>query len=138
MPDVPSYRLCRQTVTLYHADPAARAVVRTVVRGVFFDVRRRGIQDKAGAQEGSGFLLILPQASARLGADYTLVPGDRVLPGEGPAVPYAQWPAFLPAAVPGLCTVRYVDAKTRGGVPCHVEAGGDWTAGGAGARSLTG
>lgn len=120
---LPRYPLCRQTVTLYHADPAARNVTRTVVRGVFLDSRRRGALGAAGAREESGFLLIIPQASARFGADYTLAPHDRVLAGEGPAVAYPDWPDFLPATVPGLCTVQYVDAKTRGGVPCHVEAG---------------
>lgn len=138
MPEKPCYPLCRETVTLYHADPAAQSVARTVVRGAFLDSRRRAAAEAAGAQDATAFLLIIPQAAAAFGRDYTLAPGDRVLPGEGPAVPYAQWPAFLPAAVPGLCAVQYVDPKAVGGVPCHVEAGGYWTGSGTGARSLTG
>lgn len=35
------YPLCCQTVTLYHADPAAHTITRTVVQGVHFDTRRR-------------------------------------------------------------------------------------------------
>ena len=31
------YPLCCQTVTLYHADPAAHTITRTVVQGVHFD-----------------------------------------------------------------------------------------------------
>ncbi len=135
---LPRYALCRQTVTLYHADPAQKAVARTVVRGAFLDTRRRAVQDAAGTQGANAFLLIIPQAAAAYGTAYTLAPGDRVLAGEGPAVPYAQWPGFVPAAVPGLCVVQYVDPKTLGGVPCHVEAGGYWTGSGTGARSLTG
>ena len=35
------YPLCCQTVTFYHADPAAHTITRTVVQGVHFDIRRR-------------------------------------------------------------------------------------------------
>ena len=35
------YPLCCQTVTFYHADPAAHTITRTVVQGVHFDTRRR-------------------------------------------------------------------------------------------------
>ena len=35
------YPLCCQTVTLYHADPAAHTITRAVVQGVHFDTRRR-------------------------------------------------------------------------------------------------
>ena len=45
------YPLCCQTVTLYHADPAAHTITRTVVQGVHFDTRRR--ETAAG---GSGWL----------------------------------------------------------------------------------
>lgn len=129
--------LCAQTVTLYHADPAARTVARTVIKNAFLDTRRRATLDGQGAAETGAFLLVVPQQAARFGVDYTLQPLDRVLAGEGPAVEYADWAAFTPAAVPGLVVVQYVDAKTRRGLPCHVEAGGWWTGSGTGAHSLT-
>lgn len=136
MPEL-CYPLCRQTVTLYHADAAARTVARTMVRGAFLDSRRRSARTASGEEGSTAFLLVIPQAAARYGQDYTLAPGDRVLPGEGPAVGYDDWPAFVPAAVAGLCVVQYVDPKQRGGVPCHVEAGSHWTGSGIGAHSLT-
>lgn len=86
--------LCRQTVTLYHADPAARQVTRVVVRGAFLDHRRREVMDTA-SQSGTAFLLIIPERSARWGVDYTLAPHDRVYDGEGPEVSYDGWPAFV-------------------------------------------
>ncbi|MGN0652356.1 MAG: hypothetical protein ACI4KN_05100 [Gemmiger sp.] len=128
--------LCSQTVTLYHADPAAQSVTRTVVTGAYLDHRRREVMDTA-AQAGTAFLLIIPEASARWGKDYTLSPHDRVYDGEGPAVSYEQWPDFLPARVAGLAAVQYVDPKRLHGAPSHVEAGGWWTHAGSGAHSLT-
>ena len=126
--------LCRQTVTLYHADPAAATVTRTVLHGVFLDTRRRATPDTKGMHGATAFLLIIPHTRQ----PYTLAPQDRLLAGEGPTVDYAAWPGFVPAAVPGLCVVQYVDAKTLAGRPTHVEAGGYWTASGTGAHSLTG
>ena len=128
--------LCRQTVTLYHADPAARQVTRVVVRGAFLDHRRREVMDTA-SQSGTAFLLIIPERSARWGVDYTLAPHDRVYDGEGPEVSYDGWPAFVTASVPGLAAVQYVDPKARDGAPSHLEAGGWWTHAGSGAHSLS-
>ena len=96
----PGYPLCRQTVTLYHPDPDAGTVTRTVVRGAFLDRRVRMVHTEQGQNRASAFLLIIPERSARRDADYTLAPGDRVLPGEGQAVAWADWDAFVPALVP--------------------------------------
>lgn len=133
----PGYPLCRQTVTLYHPDPDAGTVTRTVVRGAFLDRRVRMVHTEQGQNRASAFLLIIPERSARRDADYTLAPGDRVLAGEGQAVAWADWDAFVPALVPGLCCVQYVDPKDWQGSPCHLEAGGWWTRSGSGAHSLT-
>lgn len=139
MPDTaaPRYLLCRQTVTLYHPDPAARTVTRTVLRDVFLDHRRRAADTARGPRDATSFVLIVPQASARWGEEYTLAPHDRVLDGEGPEVAYEDWLRWLPAQQPGLCVVQYVDLKTIAGSPCHIEAGGYWTESGTGAHSLT-
>ncbi len=110
------YPLCCQTVTFYHADPAAHTITRTVVQGVHFDTRRR--ETAAG---GSG-----PAGSAAT-----------VFAGTGPEVSYTQWLDFTPAKVPGLAAVQYVDCKTAAGQAAHVEAGGWWTRSGSGAHSLS-
>ena len=136
MPEL-AYPLCRQTVTLYHPDAAAGRVVRAVVTGAFLDRRVRVSATETGRARALAFVLVIPQRSARYGQDYTLEPGDRVLEGEGADVAWADWADFLPASVPGLCCVQYVDPTAAGGAPCHVEAGGWWTRAGSGAHSLT-
>lgn len=133
----PGYGLCRQTVTLYHPDAAAGKVVRRVVTGAFLDRRWRENATETGRQAAGSFLLVIPGKSAAYGTDYTLAPGDRLLEGEGPEVQWRDWAGFVPAAVAGLCCVQYVDPKTLGGTPCHLEAGGWWTRSGSGAHSLT-
>ena len=111
------YPLCCQTVTLYHADPAAHTIT-------------------AGSA-ATAFLLVIPEKHAAFGRDYTLEPHDRVLAGTGPEVSYTQWLDFTPAKVPGLAAVQYVDCKTAAGQTAHVEAGGWWTRSGSGAHSLS-
>lgn len=128
--------LFRQTVTLYHPDEAARAVTRRVVRGVSWQRGRRQLPDAKGARSGNVLLLVIPEASARFGVDYTLDPGDRALEGEGPEVGWDDWPDFLPATA-GAAVIEYVMPYTLRGVPHHVEAGGWWTSMGTGAHSLT-
>ncbi len=82
------YPLCCQTVTLYHADPAAQyPITRTVVQGVHFDTRRRETAAGGSGPAGSAataFLLVIPEKHAAFGRDYTLEPHDRVLAGTGP------------------------------------------------------
>ena len=93
-------RLCGETVTLYHPDPAAQTVCRRVLRGVSWQQGRREKPDAAGTKQGTALLLVIPEAAGQYGADYTLDPGDRVLLGEVPGVAWADWPGFVPAAVP--------------------------------------
>ena len=101
-------KLCCDTVTLYHPDKATQTVRRTV-----------------------------PEKAARFGIDYTLAPGDRLCLGVGPAVSWADWPGFVPAARSDTVVVQYVLPMRRRGRPHHVEAGAWWSAGGTGVRSLT-
>ena len=130
-------RLCGETVTLYHPNPAAQTVCRWVLRGVSWQQGRREKPDAAGTKQGTALLLVIPEAAGQYGADYTLDPGDRVLLGEGPGVAWADWPGFVPAAVAGLAVVAYVlPLRLRGRVH-HVEAGAWWNASGTGAHSLT-
>lgn len=134
------YPLCRQTVTLYHADPAAHTITRTVVAGVQFDSRRRETaanRNNPADSAATAFLLVIPEKNAAFGRDYTLEPHDRVLAGIGPEISYEQWLNFTPAKVTGLAAVQYVDCKVSGGCAAHVEAGGWWTRSGSGAHSLS-
>ena len=82
-------------------------------------------------------LLVVPEKAARFGIDYTLAPGDRLCLGVGPAVSWADWPGFVPAARSDTVVVQYVLPMRRRGRPHHVEAGAWWSAGGTGVRSLT-
>lgn len=131
------YALCTQTVTLYHPDETNRRVVRTVLDGVFLDRRVKINRTETGRQLAQAFLLVIPAAAGQPDRDYTLEPGDRVLEGAGPDLAWADWPAFVPAAVEGLCCVQYAAPKILGGRLCHLEAGGWWTRSGSGAHSLT-
>ena len=131
------YRLCNQTVTLYHLEEQNPfSCVRTVFRGAFFDAKRVAAVDKTGNRETNGFLLILPSGWggrpvwSAFGEDgwegrFVLAPGDKVFLGEGPQIQdRAGWAAFLPARVNGLVVVRDIDVKYWDGAVCHVEAGG--------------
>lgn len=133
------YPLCCQTVTFYHADPAAHTITRTVVQGVHLIPAAVKPRQAAAAPQAvrprrfAGY----PGKHAAFGRDYTLEPHDRVLAGIGPEVSYTQWLDFTPAKVPGLAAVQYVDCKTAAGQAAHVEAGGWWTRSGSGAHSLS-
>ena len=90
-----------------------------------------------GTRRGTALLVVIPETTARYGADYTLAPGDRLFPGEGPALTWADWPGFVPAAVEGAALVQYVLPMRLRGKPHHVEAGAWWNGSGTGVRSLT-
>lgn len=128
--------LCGQTVTLYHPDEAGGTVTRTVVQGVSWQRGRRRMPNAQGTREGSVLLLVIPETAARYGVDYTLAPGDRAVLGEGPDLPWEDWPDFIPAAGEAAI-LEYVTPFTLRGAPHHVEAGGWWTTAGTGAHSLT-
>ena len=130
-------RLFCQTVTLYHGDGAARRVKRTVLHGVYWPHGRRRTPAADGTAEGAVLLLVVPETSARYGSGYTLEPGDRLYPGEGPELDWDGWPAFVPGADPRVAVVQYVLPMERGGALHHVEAGAWWTGSGTGAHSLT-
>lgn len=129
--------LYAQTVTVYHGDAAAGQVVRTVLRGVFWQHGRRRTPDADGTTAGEVLLLVVPETAARYGTDYTLEPGDRLCPGEGPEVPWADWPAFVPGARAEVAVIQYVLPMYRSGALHHLEAGAWWTGSGTGAHSLT-
>ncbi len=136
------YRLCNQTVTIYHqmGAGAAFACTRIVFHGAFLDFRKVTATDKTGSRETNSFLLVLPSgwggrpvwkapqeydASVAQENTFTLAPKDKVLLGEGPEITTReQWAALLPAQTTGLVVVRDVDPKYWKTAVCHVEAAG--------------
>ena len=111
------YSKCNQTVTVYHTDNATYA--KHVFTRAFLDFKKTQNVDKTGSSEVNSFLLVIPCDSQ------PVFVGDKVLLGEGPDVTTAaEWREFIPAKVPGLVTVKYVDPKCWQGRMVHVEAGG--------------
>lgn len=112
------YRLCNQTVTVYHWDKK-ETFTRTVFHRAFLDFRKTQNVDKTGSREVNSFLLVIP-------CDTQVVfVGDKVMLGEGPEVnTVAAWRGFIPSEVQELVIVEYVDPKYWGDQLVHVEAGG--------------
>lgn len=113
------YRLCNQTVTIYHWDGKESYTRRVIEKGVFLDFRKTQDISKTGSTEVNSFLLVIPCDTV------PVVVGDKVFHGEGPEVTTREaWAEFIPAKVPGLVVVKYVDLKYWKGKLAHVEAGG--------------
>ena len=113
-----SYEKCDQTVTVYHREED-KTVSRAVFPRAFLDFKKTRNVDKTGSHEVNSFLLVIPCETC------PVFVGDKVLLGEGPEVTTREdWAALIPARVPGLVVVKYVDPKYWKGKMCHVEAGG--------------
>lgn len=110
------YRLCRQTVTVYHKD--GDTIIRNVCNAAFLDFKKTQNVDKTGSREANPFLLVIP------GPSQMIFVGDKVLEGEGPEVTASEWPRFIPSLVPGLVVVASADPKYWGTQLVHTEAGG--------------
>ena len=111
------YRLCNQTVTVYHWD-GKQTYTRTVYTRAFFDPKKTQNVDKTGSSESDDFLLVLPMPAA-------VSPGDKILLGAGPEVAdRAAWAALIPATVPGLVVAQTVNVKYWSGQAVHVEVSG--------------
>ncbi len=110
------YRLCDQTVTVYHREGST--VTATVYKNAFFDMRKSRTVDKEGTREANAFLLVIP------GNSQAVFPGDKVLLGEGPQVSAEQWLSFVPAEVENLAIVSHAGVKYWKGSIVHTEAGG--------------
>ena len=112
------YSLCNQTVTVYHWD-GKNAYTRKVFENAFLDFKKVQNVDKTGSSEVNSFLLVIP------GVEVPVVVGDKVILGEGPEINTREdWAGFIPAKVPGLVVVKYVDPKYWHGTVVHTEAGG--------------
>lgn len=113
------YRLCSQTVTLYHREEGGEIVRRVIREGAFLDFKKVQDVSKTGSTEVNGFLLVIPCSEVPVAV------GDKVLHGEGPVIASREeWAGFIPAKVQGLVVVRWVDPKYWKDRLVHVEAGG--------------
>ena len=111
------YRMCNQTVTVYHKD--GDTYTRTVYERAFLDFRKTMTVDKTGSTESNSFLLVIP------GGTQAVFTGDKVMLGVGPEIAArGAWAAFRPDNTPGLVVVKYVDPKYWNGEMVHTEAGG--------------
>lgn len=113
------YRLCNQTITIYHWDGGTEYTRKVIHEGAFLDFKKIENIDKTGSKEVNSFLLVIP------GAAVPVAVGDKVMHGEGPEISTREaWSGFVPAKVPGLVVVKYVDPKYWHGAVAHTEAGG--------------
>ena len=113
------YRLCNQTVTIYHWDGKETYTRRVIEKGAFLDFRKTQDISKTGSTEVNSFLLVIPCAVVPVAV------GDKLFHGEGPAVATREaWAELIPSKVPGLVVVKYVDPKYWEDRLVHVEAGG--------------
>ncbi len=113
------YRLCNQTVTLYHWSGGDEIARKVIEKGAFLDFKKVQSVDKTGIGESNGFLLVIPCS------EIPVAVGDKVFHGVGPEISTrAAWAGFIPSKVPGLLVVEYVDPKYWQGRLVHVEAGG--------------
>ena len=114
--------LCKQEVTVYRKEEKYGGVLyhRTVHKKAFLDFKKTVSVDKLGASESTSFLLVIP------GNKQTVYPGDKVILGEGPEIPSAEYWSreFIPAKLSGMCVVKYADPKYWNGEIVHTEAGG--------------
>lgn len=110
--------LCDRAVTVYHRN-GTDSITRTVHQRAFVD-RDKGLNvNKVGAQESTGYLVVIP------GDFQACEVGDKIVEGEGPEVATdAQWRELIPSKVPGLVVVKHVDCKPWGGRIAHTEARG--------------
>ena len=112
-----NYRMCNQTVTVYHKD--GEKYVRTVHERAFLDHRKTQTTDKTGSKEANSFLLVIP------GPVQSVFVGDKVYDGIGPEIADREaWANFIPTKMPGLVVVSYADSKKWNGKIVHTEAGG--------------
>ena len=112
------YRMCNQTVTVYHRDGDSYSR-KVIENGAFLDFRKTQSVDKTGSSEANSFLLVIP------GEEQAVSVGDKVLLGEGPEITTREeWAQLIPAKVPGLVVVKYADPKYWNGKLVHTEAGG--------------
>ena len=113
------YRLCNQTVSLYHWDGKETVTRKVIEKGAFLDFKKVQDVSKTGSIEVNSFLLVIPCSESPVSV------GDKVFLGVGPEIAtLEEWRKFIPSVTPGLVVVKYIDPKYWKGRMVHVEAGG--------------
>lgn len=140
MKQLPDYRFCKGTVTLYHRLPGKTfAAERKVYKGAFLDLSENRKETESGTEYELDFLLLLPSGvkgrpvyeeprvydalsqEERKGR-FTLAPGDKISRGEGPQITTAaQWAAFT--GKQGGALVKETAERFMGDAVLHLEAG---------------
>lgn len=111
------YRLCNQTITIYHADKGK--YTRKVHHNAFLDFNKTETVGKDGSRESNNFTLIIP------GVVVPVMVGDKVMLGEGAECSTReQWAALIPVKVSNLGVVQHVNPKYWCGNIVHTEASG--------------
>ena len=119
--DPVDYSKCNQFVTIYHQD--AGNVTKTHVPFAFFDFRKNELVNRTGQTESNTFLLVIPKGKNGL-SEQPVFNGDKVILGELGDITLEQWRELIPAKVPNMAVVKYVDPKYWQGEVIHWEAGG--------------
>lgn len=108
-------RLFTQQVTVYRL--LSKHVSRQVLSGCYFHTESCLEPHVTGNRVRKDFMLVVP------GPQQPLMPGDLVYLGEGPIVTDDMWQDFIPATVPELVQVEYVQPVYFRGALHHTEAG---------------
>ena len=90
------YRLCTQTVTVYHK--SGEEYIRTVYDRAFLDHKKTQTVDKTGSKDANSFLLVIP------GDTQSVFAGDKVYDGIGPEIVSREdWASFIPMSFTTFC-----------------------------------
>ena len=107
------YGLCDQTVTVYRK--TGEEILRKVAERCHLSCKYRTATEHYGKSMEKKFLLIIP------GGEFRPEPGDRVYGGIGPET--VDWDRFIPALVPELYEISFVNPCFWEGKVVHWEAG---------------
>ena len=107
------YSLCDQTVTFYRKSGAE--ILRKVADNCHLSRKYRETLEPYGKSMEKKFLLIIPAGTL------TPMAGDRIYAGIGPEE--VDWERFLPALLPEVYEISYVNPCCWDGELVHWEAG---------------
>lgn len=107
------YSLCNQTVTLYRKN--GEEIIRKVADNCHLSCKYREATESCGKSMEKKFLLIIPAGGFRPQT------GDRIYDGIGPEE--VDWERFIPALVPELYEISFVNPCCWEGDVVHWEAG---------------
>ena len=105
----PDYRLCNQTVTVYHRE----GLTRQVFEKAFYEYTRQRARSAGVDTHEEDFLLVIP------GNEQMLFPGDRVVLGVGPEI--RSWGELNRQNFPTLSEIGQVRCRFFGGRMVHCE-----------------